>query len=344
MKTKILVCLIFAVLSSQANAQITKSFSKLKDKINSGIDNVLGDSPDKSNLEDPACACNDAVTVFQFGDKYKINYRETQICMTSDGKILLQNNENNSEPKYYISEKGVISGPFNQDNPKIKQFNCFESDGLVEGSPYISKEGDNMVIKFGGKTYGPYAHIQDFVVSGSKNKFAAFVIKDSMTPGMTEEEAEKLENASQAEQMAYAMKMQEQLQQRLMSGGELDMMPKLVTNIEGAEWDVMSGMQLSGKIKFDDICLVQPDKITDLSGKILFKFGNNIQYYGDNFWLSRDNSRYAWFDYGTLAFSDGEKLEEISNPAIIKEGNAEFITYTFYSPKDDAIKMCKIQF
>lgn len=325
-----------------AKAQLGKSFSKLQNKVESEI---LGE---KNKQPEPDCACDNALTVFKFTDKFKINYNESEICVKENGVILLMSKES-TDPKYYISDKGVVSGPFDAGNPKVKQFSCFGNTVDISDNEYISKLDGKLFITFNGKKYGPFAEIQSFAVTRLKQKFVAIAVKNSMTAGMDYKAIEeKMKNATEAEQMALAMEMSQKMQQQMMqqaaAGEEIDMTPKLISNIEGINWNPMYGMQFSTDIKYNDICLVQYNKITDLNGKTILDIKDNIQVSGDNFWISSNNSRYAWFEYGTLNLSDGKKFEKVFSPGIMMEGKVEYLRYMYYSPGEDAIKMCKIPF
>lgn len=342
MKKLLFIAALAFLFVLPAKAQLGKAISKLQNKVESEI---LGEN---NKQPEPDCACSNALTVFKFTDKFKINYNESEICVNEDGRILLMSKEG-TDPKYFISENGIISGPFDAENSRVKQFACFGNKMEVSNNEFVRKQGDKLLIIFNGKTYGPFAEIQSFAVTHSKKKFVAIAVKNSMTAGMDYKAIEeKMKNATQAEQMAMAMEMSQKMQQQMMqqsaSGEGFDMSPKLVTNIEGIDWNPMFGMQISTNIKYDDICLVQYNKITDLNGKTILDLKENINTTGENLWIKGDNSRYAWFDYGVLQFSDGKKFEKVFSPGIMKEGKVEYIRYMYYSPGDDAIKMCKISF
>lgn len=341
MKTKLFFLISIMVSGYHSEGQLSKTLSKFKDKVKSEI---LGEDTQNNNTQQLSqCACEEGETMFKFGGKFKINYRETEVCIGNDSKILLISRDN-YEPQYYVSDNGSISGPLNEDNPKVVKFHCIGSDILELYSDYITEVNRKFLITFKGKEYGPYASILNFEVSLSKQKFVAITIKDDYTSGIDMEEAEKMDDANQEEQLAYALKMNAKMQQQIESGEELDMMPKIVTNIGGIDYNPMYGVEFSSTIKFNEICLVQYDKITDLNGKTVLALKTDMAVNGDNIWISNDNSRYAWFDYGTLFFSNGKKCDNVFSPGIVKEGNTEYIRYMYYSPNEDAIKMCKIPF
>ena len=73
----------------------------------------------------------------------------------------------------------LLSGPFKAGDPQIADFVPKDADDKSEAAflakykPYITKSGEKYLITFAGKKYGPYARIDNFTVSKSKDKFAA---------------------------------------------------------------------------------------------------------------------------------------------------------------------------
>ena len=146
--------------------------------------------------------------------------------------------------KYYITKNGVTEGPYKEGDPRIQGF-CSdrnesdeEADAWVTKYPgIISRSGEKYLIKFGGKSYGPYAMINDFAVSKTKDKFAAIVTENLM---VTEDQGKKMEEAMEnaktdQERMDIAMKMSQQMQNQMMQGGgPASLQPKLVTNVTGS--------------------------------------------------------------------------------------------------------------
>ena len=240
------------------------------------------DNSKKASKPEPACACENAKLIMDLGGKYNLDYSEISISMLNDGSMLVWDKLGY---KYYIVKDGISQGPYDENDPKLKKFNSSgneETDdnskkGLENMYPdYVVKSGDKYLIKFGGKSYGPYAVIQDFVVSGSKDKFAAIVTDDII---MNEDQGKKMEEAmknakTDQEKMDLAMKMQQQIQDKMMKGsGTGTFQPKLATNVPGAVYDPMTWAmaRLDGKAKFDEIVLIAPDKIMDLKGNTIFK-------------------------------------------------------------------------
>ena len=56
------------------------------------------------------------------------------------------------------------------------------------------------------------------------------------------------------------------------------------------------------------------------------------------------NTKYAFYTYGTLTFSDGTTLSELFNPHLIKVNGQVYLAYMYYSPKRNAIMQCKVKF
>lgn len=326
----------------------------LLNKVKNAISkDASGNKSNNVSKPEPACACDNAKIIMDLA-RYNIGYEEIRICTKDDGSILVFNK---LDSKYYISRDGKSEGPYEEGDPKIAGFcsdaSMNESDEKADADKmpypdYMVKSGDKFLIKFGGKSYGPFAVIQDFAVSRSKDKFVAVVTEDII---MNEDQGKKMEQAmknakTDQERMDLAMKMQQQIQEKMMNGaGTGAFQPKVVTNIPGVAYDPMTWAQtrVDGKVKFDEIMLVAPDKILDLKGKTLFNL-NQSTYQTENLFINSSNTRYATYNYGTLTFSDNKTLSELFNPYLIKTDGKVYLTYMYYSPGKDAIMQCAIPF
>ena len=96
-----------------------------------------------------------------------------------------------------------------------------EAGFLAKNKPYITKSGDKFLITFAGKKYGPYARIDNFTVSKSKDKFAALATENVI---VTEDQGKKMEEAmenakSDDERMELAMEYAQQMSEAHDSGG-----------------------------------------------------------------------------------------------------------------------------
>ena len=147
---------------------------------------VLGkpETADKAKIEpEPACASDQAIKAMDLGGKLEIDYKEISISILSDGRILAQAH---GTDEYYVAKDGVTSGPYKAGDPQIADFVPKEIDDkseagfLAKYKPYITKSGDKYLITFAGKKYGPYARIDNFTVSKSKDKFAALATEKSL--------------------------------------------------------------------------------------------------------------------------------------------------------------------
>ena len=355
MKKLFYLLFIFSLLSGATQAQLGGLVNKLKNKI---ADRALGNDSQQSNnaasQNDPPCACQDAKLIYKFTDNLKIDYKEAVFSVLDDGTILLFNK---IESKYYTIKDGSLSGPFDQNNSIVKQFDPPADDSgkelkiedlIARYKGMIVPSGEKYSIVFGGKTYGPFAIIQSFVLNNSKTQFAAIAIKDVV---MTEEQGKKMEKAmnnakTTEEKMALSLQIGQQMQERMAAGGTMDFSPKLVSNVPGAVFDMMKtgGARLSSKVKFDEIVYLGYDKIMDLTGKVIATIDPQKSNSGGNYWLSSDNSRFASFNYGTITFSDGKQLSELFCPVLKKQDNRVYITYMYFSPKNGAIMQCGLPF
>jgi len=339
-----------APLSSQGLLNKVKK-AVTKEILGTGEENSGRDQPE--NNPEPSCACDDATLVVDLGI-FKIDYREITISVRSDGSILLKERIGD---KYYVAKDGEMEGPFEVDNPRVKEFGTETGtysqeengiDAMLSAYPqYISRTGEKYIIKFSGKSYGPYGIISDFAVSGSGGKFAAVVTKEVM---VSETESKKLEeqmnNAkTDQEKMDIAMKLSQQMQNKMMQGGGPGaLQPELISNVDGAKYDAITWMggSLNSKIKFGEIVVVAPDKIIDLQGKTLFKLKPGE--YGSDMFISSDNSNYAIYNAGTMTFSDNKTLSELFNPYVTKANGQTRLHYMYYSPSGNAIMQCSVQF
>ncbi len=189
-------------------------------------------NPVNAQDPEPACACNQPEFIVDLGGKLILNYKELNICTMDDGSILLQNRDTDD---YYIVKGGVVNGPYKQEDPKIAGFaNCYTydqniDDQLLRYRGILSKSGEKYLITMGGKSYGPFIEIAEFIVTRSKEKFAAIAYdKDGEMPKLFT----NIPNAT------------------------FDIVNTL-------------GAGLCGGIKYDEILVVTENKILNLQGKTL---------------------------------------------------------------------------
>ena len=352
MKKSLFLSVLFSLLVFySAEAQLGGIMRKAQNAVENSI---LGEPKPESAkpAPEPACACDPATLVFELGGKYDLTFSELGISQQDDGSLLLQSQMGN---EYFIVKDGQTKGPYTAEDPEIAKYAGVDPSDpnanamVVKYKDYISKSGDKLVIKFAGKTYGPYAQINDFVVTKSKDKFLAMVVQDVV---FTEDMAKKMQKDADAaktdqEKMAISMQYSQMMQANMFNsdGKPKDITPKAVTNIEGSTYSLLNtfGGQLNGTAKFDDIVVIAPDKIMDLKGNTLFTLKPGDCSYQDMF-INTTNTKYACYNYGTLTFSDGTTLSELFNPRLVKENGKIFLAYMYYSPKKNAVMECKIPF
>jgi hypothetical protein len=322
-------------------------------KVTNSMTNELLGRPEKAPLEpEPSCACDQPQIAIDLGGKLKLDYKELTISILDDGRILAQHVGSN---EYYIAKDGVIQGPYKSGDPRIKDFEVKDEENtssdyilLVKNKQYISRSGNKYMISFGGKSYGPYGSINNFVVTKSKDKFAALVVENVL---VTEDDGKKMDEAvknakSEQEKMDLAMQYsQEMLQRMQQGGGPPNMMPKLITNIPNANYDFLKvgGGIMDGNIKYDDILIITYDKIIDLQMKPVMTLGPDAIGAKDLF-VNADNTKYAAYNYGSINFSDNTSMSDLFNPQLIKADGKVYISYMYYSPKKNAIMKCRILF
>ena len=325
----------------------------LKKVAKSMTNELLGKSGENSNnAPEPSCACDKPELIMDLGGKLQLDYTEITLKVSEDGRILARHTGTN---EYYIVKNGTTQGPYKEGDPRIADFVIIENEEdkgiesfILKNRPYINKAGDKLSITFDGKTYGPFSQINDFTVSKSKDKFAALVIENVI---VSEDYGKKMDDAmnnakNDQERMDLAIQFSQQMQQKLLEGGDpMNTVPKLVTNIPDANYDFYKsqGEKLNSNIKYDDILFTTFDKIISLDGKTLISLSNDAIGTNELF-VNEANTKYAYYKYGSLKFSDNTSMSDLFNPHLIKENGQVFLAYMYYSPKKNSIMQCKIAF
>lgn len=339
------ICLLFG---NPVNAQLSRFVNKV-------TNDVLGKpetgSTTAKQQPEPKCACDQPELIFDLEGNLKLIYSEITISMKDDGSILVKDQVTSN---YYIAKDGATEGPIKAGDSRLAGFdNVDDNDKPKEttmwaNNEYISKSGEKYLIKFGGKSYGPYGEINEFQVTKSKDKFAAIVTENVI---VNEAEAKKMEEAiknakTDQERMDLSMKYSQMMMQKMQQGGGPNSLtPKIVTNIPNSTYDMMkaAGGKLNGNIKFDDILITSVDKIIDLQMKTVLTLKQDAIGAKDLF-VNTTNTKYAFYDYGTLTFSDNTTLPELFNPRLVKADGKVYLAYMYYSPKKNSIMQCRIPF
>jgi hypothetical protein len=354
MKKLMLVLLTFCMLSLFQVEGQKGLLNKVSKSVSSVSNDVLG-KPEKSDKvktrPEPPCANDQAIVAMDLGGNLQLDYKELTISILSDGRILAQAHGGN---EYYVAKDGATSGPFKAGDPQISDFvprdenDKSNNNPVILFKPYVTKSGDKFVINFGGKKYGPYARIDNFVVSSSKDKFAAMATENVV---MTENQGKSMEEAmknakTDQERMDLAMQYAQMMQENMGDGGANSIMAKLISNVPNANYDPMKmpNATLNNEIKYDDILLTTYDnKIYDLQGNLIFTLKPS-QGEVQKIFVNSDNTKYATFGYGTLTFSNKTTLTELFNPSLAKADGKVWLSYMYYSPNHNAIMKHKIPF
>ncbi len=342
--------LLFLVLISFIYSNPLSAQGGLLKKVTGAMkDELLGTGSSSSKQEtEPGCACDQPELVLDLGGKFKLDYKELEITTMDDGSFLAQDRRSGD---YYIIKAGTTQGPYKEGDPRIAGYGYYDDadymDGLLQRyKGIVSKAGDKYTITMGGKTYGPYAAIENFTLSLSRDKFACLILDEVIA---AEAEGKKMEDAinnakSDQERMELAMKFSQQMANKMMqNGGSSGILPKLVTNVPDAKTDLYSGEagNLVGTAKYDEILTVTYDKIQTLQGKTLFT--STFELFGsEKVFINTSNTKYAFYNYGTLTFSDNKTLTDCFNPHLEKISGQVYLVYMYYSPKRNAIMQCKI--
>jgi hypothetical protein len=340
---------LFLIISSTANAQFGKLVNKVAKSVTNEITGKPAGNKPTAPAPEPACACDDSELILDLGGKLQLDYAELSITVSDEGNILARNINSDD---YYIIRNGVTEGPYNSDDQRVTEFSTAEGDKekdsfLKKYKSYISRSGEKYIVTFGGKTYGPYALINNFGVTKSKDKFAAVVTENVM---VTEEQSNKMNEAmknakTDQEKMDLSMKYGQEMQQRMLQGGNpKSMIPKLITNIPNTTFDPFTqGGNLNSSFKYDDILVYDYKSVKDLQGKTIVTL-DQADYGTTNILVNSSNTRYATYNDGVLTFSDKTQLTQLFAPHLIKADGKIWLAYMYYSPKKNAIMQCKIPF
>jgi hypothetical protein len=341
------VCL---VIGNPLDAQINRLLNKVTKSVTADKKPATSAQSENTSKEpEPKSACDNPELIVDLGGKLKLMYSEINISLSDDGSILLKDRTSSD---YYIVKNGTPEGPIKEGDPRLAAFetvkeNNSNSTPTWSHNEYITKTGEKYTINFGGKSYGPYAEIQQFKVTKSKEKFAAIVVQ---TVAYSQDRVKQMEAAmknakTDQEKMDLSMKFSQEMAQNMQkAGGAEGILPKLITNIPGAKLDlIQSRGNLNNSIKYDDILIPTYDKIIDLSGKELLTIKPEAGA-SEKLFLNSSNTKYAYYNYGTLTFGDGTSLPDLFNAHLIKSNGAVSIAYMYYSPKSNAIMQCKIPF
>ena len=60
--------------------------------------------------------------------------------------------------------------------------------------------------------------------------------------------------------------------------------------------------------------------------------------------VNSNNTKYAFYNSGTLTFSDNTTMTDLFNPYLVKADGKVYLSYMYYSPKNNAIMQHKIPF
>ena len=353
MKKSILSLLAISLfLGIPVNAQVGRLLNKVSKSVTNQVTGKSDSGSKTTNQEpEPKCACEEPELILDLGGKLKLMYSEITINVRDDGAILVKDRITQD---FYIVKDGNPEGPIKAGDSRLAGFvNIDDADrpkisNRWANNEYITYSGEKYTIKFGGKSYGPYSTIDQFQVDKSKDKFAAIVVENAI---YSEADSKKMEQAiknakTDQEKMDLSMQYSQQMMQKMQQGGgPSSMMSKLVTNITGATYDPLKsvGGTLNGKIKYDDILFTTYDKVIDLSNNVLLTLKPESQG-AEALFVNSTNTKYAYYKFGTLTFSDGTTMSDMFNLHLVKVGGQVYIAYMYYSPKRNSIMQCKIPF
>ena len=343
------ICIIFG---NPVNAQLGRLVNKVSKSV---ANDALGKPESGTNTvkqePEPKCACEQPELILDLGGNLKLVYSEITINVKDDGSILVKDRITGD---FYITKDGNTQGPIKDGDPRLSGFdNVDDSDKPKDTSQwanneYISKSGEKYLIKFKGKSYGPYGQINEFKVTRSKDKFAAIVVETVL---MNEDDGKKMEEAiknakTDQEKMDLSMKYSQQMMQKMQQGGGANsILPKLICNTGDVTLDPTKSHigTLNNNIKYDEIFMVESNEIIDLKGNVVLTLNPEASRCKDLF-VNSNNTKYAYYNYGTLTFSDGTIMSDMFNLHWVKINGQVYLAYMYYSPKRNAIMQCKMPY
>jgi hypothetical protein len=351
MKKSILFLLaICIVIGNPLDAQINRLLNKVTKSVTADKKPVGNSQSENVSKEpEPKSACDNPEMVVDLGGKLKLMYSEINISISDDGSILLKDRTSSD---YYIVKNGTPEGPVKVGDPRLAAFENVKEDNSNStptwaNNEFITKAAEKYTITFGGKKYGPFSEIHQFKVSTSKDKFAAVVVQNvAYSQDRVKKMEEAMKNAkTDQEKMDLSMQFSQEMAQNMQKAGGIEgTLPKLITNIQSATWDPKQAQgSLNSGIKYDDILISSYDKIIDLTGKVLITIKPEAGA-SEKLFVNSPNTKYAYYNYGTLTFGDGTSLPDLFNAHLVKSNGATSIAYMYYSPKTNAIMQCKIPF
>ncbi|MCX6302816.1 MAG: hypothetical protein NTW82_11590 [Bacteroidia bacterium] len=256
--------------------------------------------------QEPKCACAQPEFIFSLGGKLQLDYKELKVCTMPDGSLLL---EDARTDKYYILSAGVTSGPFEEGDPKLMGFESCYMDDTNPDEQLLRYKG---ILSYSGGKYLITFKGKNYGPYPEIYDFIVTLSKEKFVLLAAEQEGD---------------------------------IPNLVTNIPNVTFDIVRTLNvwMNGTIKYDDIVVVGNTKIMDLQGKTIFA-ADSVIMFSERFFMNQANTRYAWYDYGSLNFNDGKSLPDCFNPHFVKTSGIVYLAYMYYSPMKNAIMQCKVPF
>lgn len=305
-----------------------------------------------SSQPEPSCACKNAELVINLTGK-SLKYTEITFNLLDNGSFLVRDGLTG---KYYKVKNGLASGPLSESDPEAAPFITEETsinyDPLLSKyGKYITKKGDQYLITFNGKTYGPYYEITMFHVTKSGEKFLA-AVNEKESLGLKLEKLSRSMAAAKTEQerQALELKQTELVQAELLAGDDPAANLKMVSSIPGVKFNSETPMMyFTSDVKYDDIFRIGFDDngnmfYYDLFDRLIIQVKQEMAVMGEQSFISSDNSRFAVYGNGTLTFSDGTTKSDLFNPYLTKTEGRIYLAYLYYSPSGNSIMQCKIPF
>ena len=300
--------------------------------------------------------------LFSISTNEKPVYSECKLYMSSSGTtVSLVTRDDNG--KFYVYEKGGKSGPIDnfrkivqepQDDKDIMSSSLYVSERATnqEGMVTANDEG-KMLIKSGGKTYGPYQGVLD-AYTGDDGKLTAAIIVEDMKPSLLTQTGTlvKLEGTPSFTNISPSGKKilivsikeydpsKELLNQDLskLSVAELQKLSKKIEEeknnapppqayiyINDGEKlgpypkDAFSTDNPSFCVTAGENWMMTIDNKLYVNGTLLSNLGS--EYVANNtIWLSPDAKRFAIITYEKITFSDGSSFQF---PLLVKKSQKD---------------------
>ncbi|RFZ92421.1 hypothetical protein D0C36_13415 [Mucilaginibacter conchicola] len=366
MKPITILCAILLLAAQSSHAQF---FNKLKQKAQQAVSGAVSGSQSNqqtsSNNNDDSNAPSSSPTGFDASKYGKPAFalEQGERVVYGEATLSIVNNQavvkvvTSKDRQYYLYEGGVRKGPFNTppvdklDSWKAGNGYYFDRDSKeTDWQPYVVK-GQLMV---DGKSYGAMTTMTKFYHNKAKRKFYGIGMQVGMQGYNTYLVSDKGNRKLSFPTDQLIISDNDELGGVMINATQYNAKTtedayKIVTNDDfyvlltnGKTLGPFAAVQADRTILDNNGNLIQVStgrKAVFLNGKQTISFGNNMNGDGKAFVSSTGKSG-AWFERGSLFFSDGTQVIDYAiQPAISTENGKEILNWL--SIQNKQVYVCK---